>query len=279
MISRIANLFKITKYEARGSVGLFFLVLMLFLIKLIWIGNSDETKIVWLNNSENEPLQVSKDYNSKRKQQQVKSENFNSKQQIRLKFPDTLLNLNALTEMNLLSIGFSNKKVNILIKYRDALGYFRTEKEVLSTYGWDKNELDTLLRHCEIKLPLIVLNNLTFNEWTEVHGVGEVLGDRIVEFRHALGGFYSKRQLYEVYGLDSLTVDNLLNDYQITVGEFDKIPINIASMNELSAHPYISSYLAKEIVYQRSLGHINSKDDLKLIFGNSWNKIKAYVDI
>jgi len=72
-------------------------------------------------------------------------------------------------------------------------------------------------------------------------------------------------QLFEVYGLDSVTVSRLL-DVGTIASDFtpDKININTASEKRLSMHPYISYRLARALVsYRFQHGDFPDVNDIK----------------
>jgi len=51
------------------------------------------------------------------------------------------------------------------------------------------------------------LNHATKLDLIRVKGIGDYYATRIIKFRDKLGGYYSRNQLYEVYGLDSIVVE------------------------------------------------------------------------
>lgn len=98
------------------------------------------------------------------------------------------------------------------------------------------------------------LNKATEEQLVEIYGVGEVLSKRIVEYRTKLNGFQVDSQLYDVYGLESLVVKNILKEFAVkTKSEVKKININTASASDIATLPFINFQLAKEIVDYRLL--------------------------
>lgn len=101
----------------------------------------------------------------------------------------------------------------------------------------------------------------------QVRGIGSVLSKRIIKYRNQLGGFTSKRQLNEVYGLkDSVLI--ALDSLAIIDTNYlpDLININNLDETELKRHPYINYKMAKAITtYRFQHGNFNSIDDLKRV--------------
>lgn len=98
------------------------------------------------------------------------------------------------------------------------------------------------------------LNIATEEQLLKIYGIGEVLSKRIVEYRSKLNGFQADEQLYDVYGLESLVVKNILKEFTIkSKPEVQKININTASASDIATLPFISFQLAKEIVDYRLL--------------------------
>lgn len=59
------------------------------------------------------------------------------------------------------------------------------------------------------------VNSAVAQDFDQVYGIGAVLSERIIKYRKYLSGFASLDQLYEVYGLDSLVVQRLMDRFEI----------------------------------------------------------------
>ncbi|MEY4963872.1 MAG: hypothetical protein RLZZ323_1191 [Bacteroidota bacterium] len=108
------------------------------------------------------------------------------------------------------------------------------------------------------------INTATIEELVKVYGVGEVIAQRILNYKESLGGFVTMDQLSEIWGLSPEVVVNLNKSFKvISFSGIKKVDINNASIKELSQFPYFKYTLAKQIVIYRSMnGSINSIDDL-----------------
>lgn len=73
----------------------------------------------------------------------------------------------------------------------------------------------------------------------------------ITRYRKKLGGYYTTRQLREVWGMDSVIYKALENNVWTDTTLVQKININTAEIKQLAYHPYIRYYLAKAIVNYR----------------------------
>ena len=118
------------------------------------------------------------------------------------------------------------------------------------------------------------INEVEEYDFLKVKGIGKVLSSRIVKYRKYIKGFSTLDQLYEVYGLDSLVVDNVKNHFEIQkLPELKKIKISEASLYDLSRVPYINKEESTEIIKLRTrqkkiiledLFHITGFDSLKI---------------
>lgn len=197
---------------------------------------------------------------------------------------------NTATESELRGVGFSEQLATRIAAYRRKGGVFRVKSDLARIYGLDSTLYNQLYRY--INLPVTHASasqanregsrvqqirpgkkvKLNFDINTAdtllletIYGIGPKLAARIVKFRDRLGGFVRRDQLYEVYGLDTMVVNRLLEvsfireDFQPT-----KININTSGEEELSAHPYIRRNLARRIVsYRFQHGDFPDAKDIK----------------
>ena len=114
------------------------------------------------------------------------------------------------------------------------------------------------------KIVVIDINIATSEELVKVYGVGEVIAQRILNYKESLGGFVAMEQLNEVWGVSPEVVTNLNKQFKvISLSGIKKVDINNASIKELAQFPYFKYALAKQIVIYRSMnGTIASIDDL-----------------
>lgn len=131
------------------------------------------------------------------------------------------------------------------------------------------------------------LNRLPFSEADSamlqiVPGIGPGTAGRIIKYGQQLGGFHSKEQLLEIYGMKDETIAAMWDFFEFDARVFQKIAVNEATLEDFSAHPYISYGDAKVLVaYRMQHGRFSSSEDiLKIkIFKEEWvKKLKPYLD-
>ena len=131
------------------------------------------------------------------------------------------------------------------------------------------------------------LNRIPFSEADSitlqiVPGIGQATAGRIIKYRENLGGFHSRGQLLEVYGVKEETANSIWEFFEFDPGVFRKIKINSATLEDLALHPYITYGEAKVLIAYRNQhgGFQSSQDLLKIkIFKAEWvEKIKPYLD-
>lgn len=112
-------------------------------------------------------------------------------------------------------------------------------------------------------------------------GIGATLAGRIVKFRDALGGFISTEQFRDIYGLDSLALNELEKFGKIR-STVRKIPVNTATADELDRHPFLSRRQAQVIVnYREQHGAYTSAESLKpirILDAKTIEKITPYLE-
>lgn len=114
---------------------------------------------------------------------------------------------------------------------------------------------------------ILELNSADTTALMWIAGIGPVKAKAIVQRREALGGYVEVEQLVELmqlypYRLKGL--DTVLNHFIVSKDSIRTLPINRLSVRELSAHPYISTSLAKEIVvFRQSRKMIQNEADLR----------------
>ncbi|GAA4453802.1 helix-hairpin-helix domain-containing protein [Nibrella saemangeumensis] len=109
------------------------------------------------------------------------------------------------------------------------------------------------------------INTADTTELKLLKGIGSKLAARIVKFRDALGGFVSEEQYRDIFGLDSLALEEM-HRYAQVKSSVQKLNINTATAEELDKHMYISFRQAQVIVnYRNQHGLFASLESLKPI--------------
>ncbi|MGC4023549.1 MAG: helix-hairpin-helix domain-containing protein [Cyclobacteriaceae bacterium] len=217
-------------------------------------------------------------------------------------------NPNLASRNEFIQLGFEEKVAGRIVNYRAKGGKFLVKKDLLKVYGIDSSFYLKLIPF--IQLPENIasenkpskeketkpsvktstafqkfdLNTADSSQLIKVYGIGAKLSARIVTYREKLGGFVATVQLKEVYGLDSVVIDELKSKSFITENFQPKqININSASEKEIGAHPYIKYKVAKAIAaYRFQHGKFQNVNDLKkiaLIDEAKFNKMKPYLKL
>lgn len=196
-----------------------------------------------------------------------------------------LFDPNTSSTEELCQLGFSPRIASRIVNYRNSGGVFHQKNDLLRVYGMDTLRYETLynyiqlpekpekqaLKYTETVKALIIASEFDINEADStnliaVKGIGPVLAQRIIKYRNRLGGFYNTMQLYEIFGLDSAAVVELMKVSHVDSFPIKKININKADEKELSLHPYISKSMAKNIVaYRFQHGVFVSVEDIRNI--------------
>lgn len=126
------------------------------------------------------------------------------------------------------------------------------------------------------------LNRADTNDLKKLKGIGSKLSARIIKYRDMVGGFYSENQVKEVFGLDSIVVDEILKYATIKNPSLNKIKINEVTAEEFK-HLYIRPYVAKSIIaYRQQHGNFTSKKDfepIKLLDAKTLDKLFPYLEL
>lgn len=128
------------------------------------------------------------------------------------------------------------------------------------------------------------LNTADTTALRKVYGIGPVLSNRIVKYRDLLGGFTSKSQLHEVYGLEQEVIDRLDSlTYISEVFVPKQLSINELKYYQLDDHPYLDKKTAKAIdAYRQQHGKFDSLEALysiHLLDSVEIKKIAPYIKL
>ncbi|MEG1685189.1 MAG: helix-hairpin-helix domain-containing protein [Bacteroides sp.] len=195
---------------------------------------------------------------------------------------------NTADSVTLVRLGLRPYIARNILRYRAKGGKFRTPKAFAKVYGITPEQFLTLLPFINIgeqfrktdtlrifpktekdKLKyfkyaegiVIELNGADTTELKKIPGIGSGLARLITGYRARLGGFYSTAQLQEIPHIPS-TLNRWFSIKQTAIRQLD---FNRASVERLSAHPYINFYQAKAIVdYRKKKGMLKSLKPLTL---------------
>jgi DNA uptake protein ComE-like DNA-binding protein len=177
--------------------------------------------------------------------------------------------------------GFNDFQAKNLLNYTKSGGVFITVEDLHKIYGIDSTFYSVIKNHVQIekriektvsnKKPEIVtveLNGADSVQLIQLSGIGPAYASRILKYRELLGGFYSKRQLLEVYNFPEETYQNIEALIKVDTLFVKKIRLNFAEYNELLRHPYLNKDQVRSILtYREKNGAFQEISSIHLIKG------------
>lgn len=210
-------------------------------------------------------------------------------------------NPNKISRQQWLSMGLPLPAFESLDRYRQKGGVFRRPDQVFKIPHLSRElagELEQLVRLDTAKKATRAfspsgrksrgpegpfdLNLADSLQLKTVFGIGSKTAARILEYRRNLGGFVKEEQLYEVWGLDSLVAEELMDiSFLSSPPGIRAINPNTATEEELTLHPYIRKGLARLIVrYRKQHPPYSKPEDLlgiRLFRSEQVEKLRPYL--
>ncbi|MEN0056439.1 MAG: helix-hairpin-helix domain-containing protein [Mucilaginibacter sp.] len=186
-------------------------------------------------------------------------------------------NPNNLPEAAWYKLGLSEGQVRVIKNYEAKGGRFYTKADVRKIYSISPAEYERLepyinipadFRRAEKAAPgeIIEVNSADSAKLTRIRGIGPAFAMRIIRYRERLGGFYSKEQLKEVFGIDNSKYDEIKNGITINAKAITRVNVNSATFNQLRRYPYLSFKQMNAILeYHNEHGDYESIDDMRNI--------------
>ena len=258
--------------------GIFLLFLLIILLQTAWYFYVNENKI------SEKPTTEEKQWLAL--QSQIDSLKLVANQK---KYEIKPFNPNFITDYKGYILGMNVKEIDRLHQYRQQEKFVNSTQEFqevtqvsdsllnkISPYfkfpDWVKNKKQNkpYVKYDFVKKEKVIvkdINGATQEDLIAVYGIGEALSRRILKEKEKFGAFVSMNQMDDIWGLSPEVIENLNKYFTIkTIPSIKKIPINNASIKELSQFPYFKYNLAKSIVTYRSMnGDIKNAEDLTKI--------------
>ena len=309
----IGDYFGITRRESRGFVALLVLLLALWFGPLLYerfFPALPEPITAADSQTADSLLAVLESVQPQRPNYGSNNKNYNQENNPERPLVLTSFDPNTANSEQLQDLGIPRFLAERIVKYRSKGGQFRKKEDLQKIYDFPANLYDRLEAYIAIpqagnafaenktggekpafaeNKPAYVkpvlqpfdINTADTTQLIALKGIGSKLAARILKFRDGLGGFASPNQYAEVFGLDSLALSEL-NRYASVRSVPKKIRINLASMEELDRHPYVSPLQAKLIVaYRQQHGAYTNAQELlkiKIIDQKFLDKIAPYLD-
>lgn len=133
--------------------------------------------------------------------------------------------------------------------------------------------------------PMVILSVGTLDSTSLVNlpGIGPFFAHHVMKYEKALGGFYQKEQLWEIFKMNEEVFGILSKHIDFSKPRIRKMALNAADFNTLNRHPYIDKWQANSILKIRKQlgGYQNIKEILKshLINDEDFVKLEPYVSL
>ncbi len=214
---------------------------------------------------------------------------------------------NTASENDWLRMGIKKKTAQTIQKYIAKGGKFYKPRDIQKIYGLSQKDAEELMPYVSIaaikkdfpasqgkpgNLPAypkkksflpVDVNVADTAAFIDLPGIGSKLSNRIVSFREKLGGFYSIDQISEIYSLPDSTFQKIRPYLVLKSKAIKKININLATLDQLKAHPYIKYAVANSIVtYRQQHGNYTDISDLKklmLVSDDLYSKLSPYLSV
>lgn len=192
-------------------------------------------------------------------------------------------NPNTITEKEWQQFGLSYKQAMSIVNYIKRGGKFYKAEDLKKMYTISLEKYEALLPYVSIpktdqldkksafvytkKEPVIIeINAADTLELDKIKGVGPAFARRIVKYRGRLGGFHTKEQLFEVFGVDTPKFNEIKNQIKIDMEGIVKLNINTVEFDELKRHPYLTFKQMNAIIqYRKQHGPYKSIADLSKV--------------
>jgi len=196
------------------------------------------------------------------------------------------------------NFGLSDKQVSVIKNYISHGGRFRKKSDLKKMYCISEKHYNLMEPYISLPDSMVVkrsenkqmkaafepvdIENADSVTLMRLRGIGPVLASRIVKYREKLGGFYTIKQLKEVWGITDSLYESIIPDIVLTDSlPFRLIHLNTDSFNVLSSHPYIRGKIAGLICNYRkqhkSIGTIEELKNLPLITEENFLKLVPYI--
>lgn len=192
---------------------------------------------------------------------------------------------NTASDAELKHLGFSDKNIQTLHKYRSKGGRFNKPEDLKKMFGLKSELVEQLIPYVVIQpsgdKPGLVtdstskkkytkgpveLNTADTNDLIALYRIGSKMAGRIVDYRDRLGGFLALEQLTEIYGFDEDVLYDLKGKIVVDPSKARIFDVNEVTVEQLKTHPYFKYKLSNAIVnYRLQHGPYQSLTDLKKI--------------
>ena len=186
----------------------------------------------------------------------------------------------------------NNKFINSVSEFKEVTKISDSLLNIISPYfkfpDWvikqqNKSVKKATFKENVYKFSTTDINVATANDFQEIAGVNKYLAQRILNYRKRLQGFTFQNQLLEVWKLDTITAQSILNTFKIFEKPIiKKTNVNTATFKQVLSNPYIDYELCKKIfTFRDEVAELQSIEELKNIEGfpiDKYDRIVLYLE-
>lgn len=279
---------KITKSHASGVVVLIFIVLFIQGVLFLFGGKEKDSEAIVKENIQTGLDSVVKERVGK-----------NIEKSVRRPVKEPVLigrfDPNTVDKSGLIKLGLSPKQAQVVLNYREKGGKFKdagdfsrmyvispkTYERVKEYISIETDKADTIKSGTVVNVKtysasfngyenreLLRLNTADSIDLISLPGIGPYYARKIIQYRERLGGFATKDQLLEIYGIDKERFDLFAERIDVDTNDVTKVDLKVATFEQLSGNPYIGGYVARAIIRYREKSGIELTNLANLVMNN-----------
>jgi competence protein ComEA len=173
------------------------------------------------------------------------------------------------------ALGLAARQIKGIKNYEAKGGRFYTKADVRKMYTLTPQDYARLEPYIQISnvdskvadhIIVVELNTADSAQLTQLKGIGPGFARRIIQYRTRLGGFHSKQQLKEIFGMDDMHYRDVQAQFTVNVRKVKKLDVNAVELEDLKNFPYLNYKQANALVqYRKQHGNYESFDELRNI--------------
>ena len=220
-------------YEERNGIFLLTFLLVLFCL-FIFLQKRvlpEKTSITLIHSSF--PLQVTADFSQS-------SKNISAEEKENIE-------TSKLDKRGIKKLSSNNESNFSMSKPKHVTSFEPKPKKVFKNFKNKPFKKNNLFKKQKKSVQEFSINSTNPEDWKQVYGIGEGYASRIIKYQNWLGGFHSKEQIKEVYGI----TDSFYNEFKkhlLPSKPYRMLDINKVEEKSLGSHPYISWKDAKKVI-------------------------------
>lgn len=284
MYQKFKQYFEISRREFRGMIVFVIILLLIYISPYVYEKLTFEPVKIQIETLQPKIVEIEK-FKQDKAYAEDNNDNLITQKPVFFNF-----NPNNLPVDDWMKMGLSEKQAKSIKKYESKGGKFRSKADVKKMYAITDQMYQNMEPYIQIpdeiksgsplvksenfrtevkpinKFITVDINDADSLEFLNVKGIGPAFASRIINYRNRLGGFHSKTQLKEVWGLDSLKYTTLENQIVVNNINLKKINLNNCAFEDIKLFPYLTYKQMNAIIaYRKQHGNYKSVEDLNKI--------------